>query len=619
MGFFSMLRRKSNHSSSKQPVVQPAPVPTDSEDEGLPAIASPSKQNDSLPAIETAVRVSPGPSPRDRRTSHTHLPPAPSHSSIRNSTESHNSVTTGSRNSISIASSSPSTTSPSSPPPLPPGSVIEPSPDSSPNISVEAASPPVSSLISATSGPAPALKAGKRRKTFNARPLALDMSMPPPGDKPGPDQTGAGASSEKLTGGGTGGEAGGGGGDGAEGGRDLGDGGGGGGGGEKSPEGEAKKKSPALNRISTTDGWSASGHFKAGNYVLDSQKFTRIDPDMAPEKVEEMLKAMADKKKLASVLSSDSTGKAESSNNQLPTGKDLEDVKILGSGASGSVSLMRHRVTGELYAVKSIRGVENINIGAEISAADSIQHPNLVRTINSFATKGAVCIVQEFMDRGTLNDITKAAKTVPENVLCNIARQVVLGLQHLHSDVDDAPTAKQPERNMSLDPKTKRLPKGKQSKHKLVHRDLKPENILINSRGEVKIADFGIMALSSSGGRSTFVGTSGYMSPERIQGMHYTEKSDIWAYGVSVVELATGTSPFQRKATGFIELLMAITSGEGLELPDSMPIQLKEHVELCLKQNPSERLGATQLLETDWLKNCSTTNADVANWLETIS
>ncbi|KAG5221355.1 MAP kinase kinase (MEK) [Salix suchowensis] len=80
--------------------------------------------------------------------------------------------------------------------------------------------------------------------------------------------------------------------------------------------------------------------------------------------------------------------------------------------------------------------------------------------------------------------------------------------------------------------------------HRIIHRDIKPSNILCNSAGQIKICDFGVSGELINSIADTFVGTSTYMSPERIQGAQYTVKSDVWSLGISLIELALGRFPF---------------------------------------------------------------------------
>ena len=74
--------------------------------------------------------------------------------------------------------------------------------------------------------------------------------------------------------------------------------------------------------------------------------------------------------------------------------------------------------------------------------------------------------------------------------------------------------------------------------------DVKPSNILVNQLGEIKIADFGVSGELTSTLANTFVGTSAYMSPERIQGKQYSVQCDVWSLGLTLLELVTGRFPF---------------------------------------------------------------------------
>uniref|UniRef100_UPI0009B41A87 dual specificity mitogen-activated protein kinase kinase 2-like n=1 Tax=Monopterus albus TaxID=43700 RepID=UPI0009B41A87 len=80
-------------------------------------------------------------------------------------------------------------------------------------------------------------------------------------------------------------------------------------------------------------------------------------------------------------------------------------------------------------------------------------------------------------------------------------------------------------------------------KHQIMHRDVKPSNILVNSRGEIKLCDFGVSGQLIDSMANSFVGTRSYMSPERLQGTHYSVQSDVWSMGLSLVELAIGRYP----------------------------------------------------------------------------
>ncbi|CAB3407001.1 unnamed protein product [Caenorhabditis bovis] len=78
---------------------------------------------------------------------------------------------------------------------------------------------------------------------------------------------------------------------------------------------------------------------------------------------------------------------------------------------------------------------------------------------------------------------------------------------------------------------------------KILHRDVKPSNMLVNSNGEIKLCDFGVSGMLIDSMANSFVGTRSYMAPERLTGSHYTISSDIWSFGLSLVELLIGRYP----------------------------------------------------------------------------
>uniref|UniRef100_A0AAZ3R166 Dual specificity mitogen-activated protein kinase kinase 1 n=1 Tax=Oncorhynchus tshawytscha TaxID=74940 RepID=A0AAZ3R166_ONCTS len=84
---------------------------------------------------------------------------------------------------------------------------------------------------------------------------------------------------------------------------------------------------------------------------------------------------------------------------------------------------------------------------------------------------------------------------------------------------------------------------------------VKPSNILVNSRGEIKLCDFGVSGQLIDSMANSFVGTRSYMSPERLQGTHYSVQSDIWSMGLSLVEMAVGRFPIPPPDTRELEII----------------------------------------------------------------
>jgi mitogen-activated protein kinase kinase len=137
-------------------------------------------------------------------------------------------------------------------------------------------------------------------------------------------------------------------------------------------------------------------------------------------------------------------------------------------------------------------------------------------------------------------------------------------------------------------------------KHHIMHRDIKPSNILVNSKGQIKLCDFGVSGELVNSVADTFVGTSTYMAPERIQGHKYTVKSDVWSFGLSIMELAIGKFPFDASEhlsdgdgapAGILDLLQQIVYEPAPRLPKSeaFPSILEDMIQKCMSKSPEER------------------------------
>lgn len=125
---------------------------------------------------------------------------------------------------------------------------------------------------------------------------------------------------------------------------------------------------------------------------------------------------------------------------------------------------------------------------------------------------------------------------------------------------------------------------------KVIHRDIKPSNILINQAGMIKLCDFGVSGnLVNSIARTYDAGCRPYMAPERIDPPRdrtgYDIKSDVWSFGITIVEIATGRYPYQH-ARGFFEQLKSICSDPPPKLPpNKFSAIFEDFVDQCLKKD----------------------------------
>jgi mitogen-activated protein kinase kinase 1 len=278
--------------------------------------------------------------------------------------------------------------------------------------------------------------------------------------------------------------------------------------------------------------------------------------------------------------------------------EELIIAEQIGRGSSSVVHRATHRPTATPLALKIINMFDKSKreqLINEIKTLYDAQCPCLVSFYGACYREGAITIALEYMDGGSLANMVQQVGAVPEATLANIAYQVLYGLAYL------------------------------KSVHRRVHRDIKPSNLLINSRGEVKITDFGISAelQNSIAMCATFVGTFKYMSPERIQSLPYSYASDIWSLGLVLLECATGEYPYPEDKT-CIEMVQTVLESPIPSLPYGNSDEFTELISNCLRKEPNERLPADILLGSPWFTRYNAIRVDEAirntrSWIQEMS
>lgn len=198
--------------------------------------------------------------------------------------------------------------------------------------------------------------------------------------------------------------------------------------------------------------------------------------------------------------------------------------------------------TGRVMAMKEIRleldEAKFTTILKELVILHECSSPYIIDFYGAFFQEGAVYMCIEYMDGGSIDKLYDGG--IPENVLKKITYSTIMGLKSLKDE------------------------------HNIIHRDVKPTNILVNTRGQVKICDFGVSGNLVASIAKTNIGCQSYMAPERISGGAmavgadgtYSVQSDIWSLGLTIIECAMGKYPYppEISATIFGQLNVSYAS-----------------------------------------------------------
>uniref|UniRef100_A0A673TSN9 Dual specificity mitogen-activated protein kinase kinase 5 n=1 Tax=Suricata suricatta TaxID=37032 RepID=A0A673TSN9_SURSU len=157
---------------------------------------------------------------------------------------------------------------------------------------------------------------------------------------------------------------------------------------------------------------------------------------------------------------------------------------------------------------------------------------------------------------------------------------------------------------------------------KILHRDVKPSNMLVNTRGQVKLCDFGVSTQLVNSIAKTYVGTNAYMAPERISGEQYGIHSDVWSLGISFMELALGRFPYPQiqKNQGSLmplQLLQCIVDEDSPVLPVGEFSEPFVHfITQCMRKQPKERPAPEDLMGHPFIMQFNDGNtAVVSMWV----
>ena len=206
-------------------------------------------------------------------------------------------------------------------------------------------------------------------------------------------------------------------------------------------------------------------------------------------------------------------------NNFIPI-LEFNSPKIIGIGSYGKVYLYRNITDKKLYAIKHLdkmilcKSIHTIKrIYDEINIQSRIHHQNIVRLLNVKENDKSIYLIMEYANTGSLFKYIRDKQCLSEEESFKFFSQIINAIYFLH-------------------------------KNDFIHRDIKPENILIFDNKVCKLCDFGCCVELNGKQRSTYCGTTEYMSPEIVNKMEYSKEIDIWSLGILLYEMIHGYSPF---------------------------------------------------------------------------
>jgi len=232
----------------------------------------------------------------------------------------------------------------------------------------------------------------------------------------------------------------------------------------------------------------------------------------------------------------------------------------LGSGGMATVYLAQDAKHGRLVALKVLHSDLAASLGPErfrreIGLAARLQHPHILSVYDSGETStGHLWFTMPYVEGESLRDRLRRERQLPVDEALRITREVAQTLDYAH-------------------------------RRGIVHRDIKPENIIITDENVAKIVDFGLAKLMEQTSlREDFAGTIDYMAPEQIHGAS-DSRTDLWALGVMLYEMLTGSRPFRGREES--EIMQAILENPVPAIAD-VPAEVRELITKALDKSTHE-------------------------------
>ncbi|XP_028460809.1 mitogen-activated protein kinase kinase kinase 7 isoform X1 [Perca flavescens] len=249
--------------------------------------------------------------------------------------------------------------------------------------------------------------------------------------------------------------------------------------------------------------------------------------------------------------------------------EDIEVEEVVGRGAFGVVCKAKWK--GKDVAIKTIESEsERKAFSVELRQLSRVNHPNIVKLYGS--CNNPVCLVMEYAEGGSLYNVLHGAEPLPYYTASHAMSwcfQCSQGVAYLHG----------------MKPKA------------LIHRDLKPPNLLLVAGGTVlKICDFGT-ACDIQTHMTNNKGSAAWMAPEVFEGSNYSEKCDVFSWGIILWEVITRRKPFDEIGGPAFRIMWAVHNGTRPPLIKNLPKPIESLMTRCWSKDPSQRPSMEEIVK----------------------
>ncbi|KAJ0967590.1 hypothetical protein J5N97_024507 [Dioscorea zingiberensis] len=261
--------------------------------------------------------------------------------------------------------------------------------------------------------------------------------------------------------------------------------------------------------------------------------------------------------------------------------RDYEIGAEIGRGRFGAVFLCYSAQSGETFAVKTIDRTrltdptdrQLVEQEAKITLLAAVGNPHVVQIYGVYEDDSVIHLVLDLLPGPDLFDrITGREGPIPEPEAAALMAQLMEAINACH-------------------------------RRGIAHRDVKPDNVMFDSRGRIRLVDFGSAeCFGEERAMSGVVGTPHYVAPEVLAGREYSEKVDVWSAGVILYLMLGGILPFYGETA--VEIFEAVLRGN-LRFPSrifsSVSLAAKDLIRRMICRDPSRRFSADQVLRHRWI------------------